>query len=150
VPATPIQPNIFTPTASSHSLQLNSAGGLNYPAAGQSAVLLTYVVPSGQTLVITAAALVNIGAAIVDYQGLLAWHMLRNGAGVNGFETLLAQMGTLAQPQPVKLIFTEGEILQVTVTLLAGQVIPAGNVPAARLLGFLKLAVHKPNLLPRG
>lgn len=144
------QPNIYEATASSHSLQLNSPGGINYPAAGQSVTLLTYPVPSGQTLVITSAALANIGAAIVDYQEILAWHLLRNGAGVKGFENLLAQLGTLQQPQPVNLIFNEGEILQATVSLLAGQVIPAGNVPAARLLGFVKLAVPMPNLLPRG
>jgi len=122
---TPPQTDIYAPTASSHSLQLNSAGNLQYPAPEASTVLLTYAVPAGQTLVITSMAIVNIGAALVDYQGL-------------------------QQPQPVNLIFGAGETLQVTVSVPQGQVAPAGNQPAARLLGFLKLAVPKPNLLPRG
>jgi hypothetical protein len=149
-PSTAPQTDIYTPTAASHSLQLNSAGNLQYPAPNASTVLLTYAVPAGQTLVISSMAIVNIGAALVDYQGALLWHVLRNGAGVKGFESMVAQVGSLQQPQPVNLIFNEGETLQVTVSVPQGQAAPAGNQPAARLLGFLKLAVPKPNLLPRG
>jgi hypothetical protein len=140
------------PRSPAHPLQLNSAAGLQYPAAGGTTVLLTYALPSGQTLEIDAIAIVNIGPNLVDYQGWVIYRVLRNGAGVRGFENLVAQVGTLAQPAPITqpLVFQGGETLQVTASVPNGQAAPGGNAPAVRLLGSLKLAQPKPNLLPRG
>jgi hypothetical protein len=140
---------LLQPSADATPLQLNSANGLAYPAPQASTFLLTYVVPSGSTLIVNGLALVNIGGAIIDYQGAVVFHALRNGAGVRGFENLYAQIGTLAQPQPAVMIFEENEILQLSVSVPQGQNAPANNYPACRVLGMLKMAVPWPNILPR-
>lgn len=127
--------------------QANSAPAA-YPAAGASASLLTYTVPPGSVLVVTGISIVNIGGAVVDFQGAIVFHVLRNSAGAVGFENLYGQVGTLSNPQATNLTFAAREILQVTVSIPANQLPPsADNSPAVRLIGYLKYAPRRNNLL---
>jgi hypothetical protein len=110
-----------------------------YPAPGAAPIeIARYVVPSGMRAVLTALAIVHIGAAASYLDGSPAplWHVLRNGAGVQSLENLYSQIGTLAQPQPMSVILVENDILQVLVEIPAAAVAPVGN-PYARFVGFL-------------
>jgi hypothetical protein len=139
---------LFQTTSDALPVLLSSAPAA-YPAAGATTVLLSYRVPAGAILVVQMVAVVNIGTWVPDNTGNVIWHVLRNGAGVRGFENLYAQVGTLQQPQLVNLLARQNETISITVTVPVGGLVQANNTPAARLVGFTKLAPPLPNLLPR-
>jgi hypothetical protein len=112
-------------------------------------VMLTYRVPAGHVLVIEQAAIVNVGNADVDFSDNAVWSITRNGVGIQGYAALQAQLGSLATPQKVDLNFGQNETVQV-ILFVQGGGYPAGNTPACRLIGYLRLAPPRNNLLTRG
>lgn len=137
------QQDVLNQGSQGRPFQVNTAAPYpNYPAAGAAAVVLvTYQVPAGCLAVLTGLAIVNIGngaPAYVDGDGNVVWRLLKNGAGVQGFEALSAQVGSLALPQNMGLVLVENDILQVTVQVPAGKITP-GSVTAALLQGFINV-----------
>ena len=112
-------------------------------------VMLTYRVPAGHVLVIKQAAIVNVGNADVDFADNAIWSITRNGVGIQGYAALQAQLGSLATPQAVDLNFGQNETVQV-ILFVQGGGYPAHNTPACRLIGYLRLAPPRNNLLSRG
>lgn len=109
-----------------------------YPNPGGGAVdVLAFSVPPGQGCVLRWLAIVAIGGGYVDGSGNVIWRVLVNGSAIQGYEELACQVGTLAQPSDTHIVANEGDLVEITVEVPAGQPnMPVGATTAARAKGW--------------
>ena len=124
--------------ADSHPFVINSSAAFVFPAPGAgSKTMLSYQVPIGVISVINMLSIVAIGGAFVDASGQLIWRCWLNGSGIDGLESLGAQIGSLATPVPIQVVLTENDLFLVTVEIPAGQpAMPPGSTTVARIWGW--------------
>ena len=124
--------------ADSHSFVFNSSANFVYPAPGAGpSTMLSYQVPIGVISVINMISIVAIGGAFVDASGQLIWRCWLNGSGIDGLESLGAQIGSLATPVPIQVVLTENDLFLVTVEIPAAQPpMPPGATTVARIWGW--------------
>lgn len=130
---------LFNPWADSRPFLFTTPYGTSvvgqaapYPAAGSGpSVILSYTVPPALIAVIKKLAIVHIGGNPPDFQGNVIWQVTVNGAGIKGLNQQLSQIGTLAAPADEQIVAIENDIVQVLVTVPAGQVPPNGTTAAS-------------------
>jgi hypothetical protein len=136
-----VHPDANVQPASSKGWQASSAAGVAYPAVGdgvQPVVLASYQVPMGMSGALTGLVIVHVGAdgSFVDNSGVVAWHLTKNGFPVPGYENILAQVGSIQDPQGTYLLLQQNDLIQVTVNCLIAGEVPVGN-PFAKMIGYL-------------
>jgi hypothetical protein len=122
--------NFFNPPADSDSFTLTPSPFPNYPpvapATGGGAItVISYTVPRGKLAVITKMSIVHFGGNPPDGTGRVIWRVLRNGAGLRGLSTLMAQYGTFANPKQVAIFCWENDTISITVE--CPDLLPNGN-----------------------
>jgi hypothetical protein len=144
--------NFFNPPADSDSFTLTPSPFPTYPAVmgpapgggGGALTIISYTVPRGKIAVIRKMAIVNFGGNPPDGSGIVIWRVIRNGAGLRGLSTLMAQYGTFSAPKDVSIFCWENDTISVTVecpALLpngtANPGMPNGNTTAASFDGYM-------------
>jgi hypothetical protein len=102
-----------------------------YPAAGSGPlVILQKTIDQGKLCVIRKMSIFNQGANPPDGSGNVVWRVLINGAAVKGMNAMLSQYGAGLAPQDCQIIATDGDIVQVTVEVPTGKLVPPGTTGA--------------------
>ena len=139
--ASTIQPDANIQPASSKGWQISSPAGVAYPAVKAPLFsLASYTVPRGMNGALSGLVIVHNGAAgsFTDNEGIVVWHLFKNGYPVPGFEIITAQVGSIQDPQGTYLLLQQNDVVQVMVELpgtVAGDA-PVGS-PFAKLIGYL-------------
>ena len=142
--------NFFNPPADSDSFTCTPSPFPNYPAVapatgGGRLTVISYTVPRGKLAVIRKMAIVHFGGNPPDGTGRVIWRVLRNGGGLRGLSTLMAQYGTFAAPKDVSIFCWENDTISVTVECPAflpdGKTAnpgpPGGSTTAASFDGYM-------------
>jgi len=136
--------SFFNPPSDAEPFKFTPAPFPVYPTVGVGPInVLQFSVPRSKICVIQTLAIVNIGGNPPDGTGRVIWRVLRNGGGLRGLANLTAQIGTLANPEAMTIVFYENDTVTVTVEqpayLVNGNVNPgqpAGSTTAASWKGF--------------
>ena len=126
---------------SSGDLVVTSDPFVPYPLNGAAATtVLQYTVPTGFRAYIKSLAIVAEGGSFIDGSGNVIWRVKRNQGWVEGLNNLTSQIGQWSLPQilNVPIEGTEGDVIQVTVEVPAGQPnMPVGATTGARFVGWV-------------
>jgi hypothetical protein len=105
------------------------------PAVGATAPIIDFQVPQGRSGVINRIANEFVGGAWVNGDGNLIWQIVVNGSPVKNCESIVASLGTVANPSAVDPIrLHENDIVQLTIRNVA--VPAAGQLVGGRLQGY--------------
>ena len=135
----PLSPRFLDrPQSNADWFDLAPAPFVAYPLAGAAAVdVYALTVPAGLNAVIRQLAIVNTGGNQIDGTGQVVWRILVNHAGLRGYNNIQSQIGQMDLPVPTYIPLIEGDYLEVTVQVPAGQQdMPAGSFTACRLVGW--------------
>jgi hypothetical protein len=125
--------NFFNPPADSDSFTVTPSPFPSYPAVigpllgGGAINVISFTIPRGKLAVIRKMSIVHFGGNPPDGTGQVIWRVLRNGGGLRGLSTLMAQYGTFAAPKDVSVFCWELDTIVVTVE--CPQFLPDGVTP---------------------
>lgn len=134
-----VDPEVLkNPSADSRFFDKTPNPFVAFPAPGAAAVdVLAFTVPAGMGCVIRWLAVITTVGGFQDGNGSVVWRVLVNGSAVQGYEAITCQVGTLAQPADTQILAMEGDTVEITVEVPAGQqAMPIGSVSAARAKGW--------------
>lgn len=139
--------NFFNPPADSESFTITPSPFPVYPAvmpAGGAISVISFTIPRGKIAVIRKMSIVHFGGNPPDGTGRVIWRVIKNGGGLRGLSTLMAQYGTFAAPKDVSIFCLEFDTISVTVecpALLpngaANPGPPGGSTTAASFDGYM-------------
>ena len=122
--------NFFNPPADSDSFTVTPSPFPHYPAVmpvGGAISVIIFTIPRGKIAVIRKMSIVHFGGNPPDGTGQVIWRVIRNGGGLRGLSTLMAQYGTFAAPKDVSIFCWEFDTISVTVECPA--FLPDGVTP---------------------
>lgn len=110
------------------------------PVQGANAIVVQFQVPSGHNGIILSYANNFIGGGFQEGTGNVTWQIARDGAVVDGYDNILASLGSPAAPtrHPCGFRIFENQIITLTVFNAAapGGIILDGQLSGGRLMGW--------------
>lgn len=113
----------------------NRATYITIPAKGDTAAVVTFVVPDGKNGVIDQIANNFVGGGFEDGSGAIVWRVMLDDIPAPGLEEMIASLGNPAAPSrtaPVRIF--EGQTIELLVENI--NIIPAGQLIGGRLSGW--------------
>lgn len=135
----PVDPEVLkNPSADSRFFDKTPNPFVAFPAPGAAAIdVLSFTVPAGFGCIVRWLAIVAIVGGFTEGSGNVVWRVLVNGSAVQGYEAITCEVGTLAQPADTQILASEGDTVEITVEVPAGQpAMPNGGTSAARAKGW--------------
>lgn len=120
---------------------------INLPAVGASAAIISVTIPTGHNGIIRGIGNNYVGGGWVEGSGAVTWQISRDGAPVDGYDTILGSLGSPANPtiHPCGFRVFENQIVALVVSNVS--VILAGQLSGGRLVGwYYPLEYEDPNL----
>jgi hypothetical protein len=112
---------------------------LNYvalPAIGANAAVVSFTVPPGHNGIIRSYANNFVGGGWTEGSGSVTWQITRDQAAVDGYDLILASLGSPANPvtHPSGFRIFENQLIQLVVFNIS--VVLAGQLSGGRLAGW--------------
>jgi hypothetical protein len=136
-----IRPTANVQAAGNKPWTVYAPGGadqVSFPVLNANAVLLCqYKVNPKQSGALTGLVTVANGSNFVDNSGTAVWHLTLNGISVPGFENILSQLGSFANPLGTYVTLQENDLLQLWVAGSIYAVASATGYASGLLTGYL-------------
>lgn len=106
------------------------------PAIGASTPVVSFQVPPGHNGIILAYANNFVGGGWTEGSGAVTWQITRDQAAVDGYDAIVASLGSPASPfrHPSGFRIFENQVIQLVVTNV--NVVLAGQLSGGRLAGW--------------
>lgn len=120
---------------------------INLPAIGATANIISIQIPTGNNGIITTYGNNFVGGGWVEGGGAVTWQIARDGAPVDGYDTIVGSLGSPASPtrHPAGIRVFENQVVTLSVTNVS--VVLAGQLSGGRLLGwYYPIEYEDPNL----
>jgi hypothetical protein len=106
------------------------------PAIGANAVVVSFTVPPGHNGIILEYANNFVGGGFSEGSGAVFWQITRDNAAVDGYDNILASLGSPASPtrHPSGFRIFENQLIQLVVFNVS--VVLAGQLSGGRLAGW--------------
>jgi hypothetical protein len=109
---------------------------INLPAIGASAAIISIQIPTGHNGIITNIANNFVGAGWTEGTGTVTWQIARDNAAVDGYDLILASLGSPSNPVRHPSGFRVFENQVVTLFVNNVNVTVAGQLSGGRLMGW--------------
>lgn len=109
---------------------------INLPAIGASAAIISILIPTGHNGIITNIANNFVGGGWTEGTGAVTWQISRDNAAVDGYDLILASLGSPANPVRHPSGFRVFENQLVTLFVSNVSVVLAGQLSGGRLMGW--------------
>lgn len=120
---------------------------ISLPAIGASANIISIQIPTGNNGIVTNIGNNFVGGGWTEGAGAVTWQIARDGAPVDGYDTILGSLGSPASPTRHPSGFRVFENQIVTLAVSNVSVILAGQLSGGRMLGYYyPMEYEDPNL----
>jgi hypothetical protein len=109
---------------------------INLPAIGVTANIIAILIPTGHNAIFTHTANNFVGGGWTEGAGAVTWQIARDGAPVDGYDTILASLGSPASPTRHPSGFRAFENQLVTLAVTNVGAILAGQLSGGRFMGY--------------
>jgi hypothetical protein len=120
---------------------------VNLPAIGSTATIINIQIPTGHNGIIRGIGNNFVGGGWTEGTGQITWQIARDGAPVDGYDTILGSLGNPSNPtiHPSGFRVFENQVVILSVTNVS--VALAGQLSGGRLLGwYYPIEYEDPNL----
>jgi hypothetical protein len=115
---------------------IDQANYVGLPAIGANAIVVSFQVPPGHNGIITTYGNNFVGGGFQEGAGTIVWQIARDNAVIDGYDNIVASLGSVSSPtrHPSGFRIFENQIITLVVTNVS--IVVAGQLSGGRLMGY--------------